>query len=201
MSQDLQQARYDQLLRRAGGLIGPGSKVSEVLAELFPVIDVESVPGELLKLMGTDIALGGTDTNGVAATNQHSQIFNPVGSGRICTVTHVAVRAETTQQIVYGLVNATLVSLTALTRMRDSRFVFNQRPVMEVRNGVNAAVAPANGRFWVQANTTYTLTDPNGVAVLHPGFGLEFSTSTVNTDFDVGYHWRERQAEESELNF
>ncbi len=48
MGQELQQNRYDQLIRRVGGIIGPGSKVVEALGELFPVIDVENVPGELL---------------------------------------------------------------------------------------------------------------------------------------------------------
>jgi len=55
---ELQQNRYDQLLRRVGDLKGPGSKVNDVLQELFPTIDVENVPGELLFLMGTHIGLG-----------------------------------------------------------------------------------------------------------------------------------------------
>ena len=39
MSQ-LQQSRYDQLLRRVGDLKGPGSKVNDVLHELFPMFDL-----------------------------------------------------------------------------------------------------------------------------------------------------------------
>ena len=54
---EVQQNRWDQLIRRVSGSIGPGSRVSETLSELLPVMDVERVPGELLRLMGTDVAM------------------------------------------------------------------------------------------------------------------------------------------------
>lgn len=201
MPQDLQQNRYDQLIRRVGDLKGPGSKVNEVLAELFPVIDVENIPVELLALMGTNIAAGGQDNAGVAAVNQRSQLMNPTGSGKLITVTDVSINSDTAQQIVMGLVAVALTTNVGTQRFRDGRLTTTQVPTGEIRTDSSAAAAPVVYRFDVEAAVNVFFHDNKGIWVLSPGTGLQISTTTVNTSLTTGYQWRERVAEPSEFNF
>jgi len=91
VTNEIQQNRYDQTLRRVTGIIGPGSKVAEVLTELFPVIDVERVPGELLILGGTDLAAGGASLDGGPGNSSEINLHNPPGSGKIITCTQILI--------------------------------------------------------------------------------------------------------------
>jgi len=138
----IQQNRYDALMRRVGDLKGPGSKVNDVLEELFPVIDVERVPGELLALMGTRIAAAGSTIAGVADVQQRIQLFNPVGSGKLIAITHAYVSTTTAQELSFGNVTTTLTTATGVERFRDSRFGVVDKPSGQIRRGTNAAVAP-----------------------------------------------------------
>jgi len=97
MTFEVQQTRWDRIIRRVSGSIGPGSRVSETLSELFPVLDVERVPGELLLLGGTAICVGANDNSGAAGQVARHQIFNPVGSGVIATVSKLIVASTVTQ--------------------------------------------------------------------------------------------------------
>jgi len=201
VSQDLQQARYDQLMRRVGGLIGPGSKVSEVLGELFPVLDVESVPGELLALMGIRLAAGSTSQGGAAAVQQRSQLFNPADSNRLITCTRIDVRSDATQRIHYGLVTDALGTATGVDRFRDGRFGTTRRPSGQTRFAAAAVISPSVAQLHVVGNVGSVLRDDNGLFVLSPGIGVQLTTSTLNTGLSASFLWRERAAERSELNF
>ncbi len=201
MSQELQQNRYDRLIRRVGGLIGVGSKVSEVIGELFPMIDVENLPGELFLLAETRLGMGATNNAAFAGLNNQSQIFNPVDSGSLITVSRVDIASASNQQIVFGLVTA-LLSGTNMTRnFRDGRLPIGPDTVAEIRSDQLAGANPNICRVRLQVNDNLTITDRNDIAVLAPGTGLQFSTTTVNTTLSVNYFWRERAAESSELQF
>lgn len=199
---EIQQTRYDHLLRRVAGLIGPGSKVGDAITELLPTIDVENVPGELLALMGTRVALGHTTETGVAAVNQRSQLFNPEGSSTIITLTTLFVETANVQRIQFGLVDTALTTLSNVRAFRDSRLPLGPVTVGQIRTDTDAAIEPVGSFGFVAAvNESIAISDPNGVAVLSPGFGLQVTTATVNTNLIVGYLWRERPAEQSELSF
>lgn len=200
MSQELQQNRYDQLIRRVGGLIGGGSKVSEVLGELFPVLEVENTAPELRLLGGTILGLGQRRSNGVAALQQRIQLFNPAGSGNLITITACEVLSGTRQAVALGLVDTALATATATQRPRDGRVNILSPILGQIRFGNSAVVAPDVGRFQVQANEGRQLENSDGLFVLPPGFGLQLSTTTLNTLLDVTFWWRERVAELSELN-
>lgn len=200
MGQELQQGRYDQLLRRVGGIIGPGSKVSEVLGELFPVLDVESVPLELFLLMRTAVGAGGRSSGATPAMHNRIQLFNPVDSGKLITVTHVAVSANTTQEIHYGTVDAPLATNTSVQRFFDTRLGITAQPTGQIRFGVSAAIAPSVARFHTELNISTFLDSDVGIAVISPGFGFQFTTTVVNTLLRVAFRWKERAAEQSELN-
>ncbi len=202
MTSELQQNRYDQLIRRVGGIIGPGSKVSEAISELFPMIDVERVPAELLALMATRLATGHTQEAPVAAVNQRSQLFNPTGSNTIITCTQLSFRSNSDQQIQFGLVDVALGTLNNTRGPRDSRFDLGPFTVGEMRNGTNAGIAPVEAfTVFVQADVGLQVKDENALFVITPGFGLQATTTAQNTRLNCAYMWRERGAEQSELNF
>jgi len=200
MGTELQQHRYDALMRRVGDLKGPGAKVGEVLEEVFPIVDLESPPAELYALGGTALGFGGTAVTAVAAEFSRAQVFNPLGSGKIITVTSALFSVPTTDGIRWGLVNAALLTGVGTEVQRDPRLGFTSAPVGEIRRNTTAAAAPATGQTVLLADTPFTLTDLNGLAVLPEGFGLEASPRTVNIALFATFFWRERVAEPSELN-
>lgn len=199
---ELQQNRYDQLLRRVGDLKGPGSKVSEVLTELFPVLDVENVPGELMILSAYDLAFGGAARAGAAGEQGRVQIFNPVGSGKIMTVTKMLVSVSLGQDIRWGISNVALDTAPQLQFFRDTRKdpFKPSLPTGQIRTQSSVAAAPATCRIAVLIGDSFTLEDVNGLAVLSAGFGLEVGTTTLATEITACFYWRERTAEPSELN-
>jgi len=194
----IQQNRWDQLLRRVGGIIGPGSKVGSVVTDLFPMLDVERVPGELLALGGTRICFGGTSQAAFAGLTDQAQLFNPADSGTIITVTRLDITTSNTQKIAMGIVSAVLTPV-ANEQFRDSR-LFGPLPVGAFSIATAAAGDPINQ--WasqVLANGTQAIEPKNGIAVLTPGFGLQVTTITQQTTLNIGWWWRERPAEQSEL--
>jgi len=199
MTADLQQTRYDQIIRRVGGIIGPGSKVSEALSELFPVIDVERVPGELLLLGQTYLCLGAANLSAGVGDTARVQIFNPVASGRLITVSSAFASSTAGQTIRFA------TSITALTTgvgtevFRDRRLSAVGGPSGQIRTDATVALTDAHGQYRTLANVGFLLNDENGVAVLPPGSGFEFGCGSTNTALFATFNWRERVALESEL--
>jgi len=196
----IQQTRYDQLLRRVAGIIGPGSKVSEVLSELFPMIDVENVPAELLILAGTRTCAGGGFQGATAAQAVKFQLFNPVDSGHIITITRVLHSADSTQNHRWGRSTAVFATTrSGAGEFTDTRNDIVNKPVAEIRELSEAALANAANLIVVPANEPLVLENENSIAVLSPGFGWEIGNQAVNTGGSVSFYWRERVAEQSEL--
>lgn len=200
MGTEIQQNRYDQLLRRVGGLIGPGAKVAEVLAELFPVLDVENVPGELLLLGGMRIAMGGGTFTSIAAQSPRIQLFNPVDSASIITLTRLTASTTSNDTVRFGPVTVPLTSGIGTETYRDLRLALAQRPVGEIRQESSVAFADGTGQSNVLAQTPYLLEDENGVCVLPPGSGFEIGITARLAPITTMWFWRERNAEASELN-
>jgi len=199
---EIQQNRYDQLIRRVAGIVGPGSKVAEALTELFPTFEVENVPGELLALGGTKLCCGAARNAAVAGQKTRIQLFNPVDSGHIITVTHVAVFAEAVSEFVnHAVRQIPLTTITSLERFRDGRFPTPGRPVGQIRLEFSVAQTDPDQILSIVNTTTLFLDDPNSLAVLPPGSGYEFGCQTNNISLVTAFRWRERPAEQSELNF
>jgi len=197
----IQQNRYDQLLRRVADLKGAGSKVSDALTELFPVIDVERVPGELLLLGGTSLGLGSTTVTGSAGQNARIQLFNPAGSGKLVTVSSCLVSSSNSQTIRFAVTGTALATGIGTEVFRDFRLGGTARPTAQMRTADTVAFTDANGQFRVIGNTPFEVEDPNGICVLPEGSGLEFGTGTNATPLFITFFWRERVAEPSELTF
>jgi len=197
----IQQGRYDALLRRVADLKGPGSKVNDVLEELFPVFDVENLPEELYILMQTDLCMGGATLAGVASQSGRGQIFNPAGSGKIITVTQGGFSAVATSTIRWGRRDTPLTTHFQTQIFRDTRHPAGNLPTGQIRGQTSVALANASGQTKTIANTDFALKDPNGLAVLTEGTGFEMGTDAGFQAVFFYFYWRERVAEPSEINF
>jgi len=198
---ELQQTRYDQLVRRVGGVIGPGAKVAEALPELFPVLDVERVPGELLALMGTRLAMGSEVINSAVAEFSTIQLFNPANSGFLITVSSVIISSQSNTEYRWNIETAAIGSASLNIRFRDGRFTGVSRPVGQVRTLSTPAATVRAGQVRNASDTPFILNDANGVAVLSPGTGLTIQEIEADQTLVVAFNWRERVALEAELNF
>ena len=201
MTNELQTARYDNLLRRAGGLLGPGSKVTETLSELFPVFEAENLPAELLFLGGW---ITGMNTAVGAATvgeTSRLQVFNPLGSGKIAVLTDafLSIGSGTAIEINWQINETPFpVIVTGITRDTHAGFAVG---TALATGPLSTGNTPTAGRLTVPANATFHFHVDNGIAVLAPGSGLEIGTSADNLALNVTWFWRERIALDSELNF
>ena len=200
MTNEIQQNRYDRLLRRVAGIIGPGSKVSEVLSELFPVLDVESVPSELLILAGTRTCFGGGTINAGAGFAPKMELFNPAGSNTIITLTDVYVSSSSGSMTVrWGTNTVQLTTQIATELFSDTRNPVLFNPVGEVGTEAAVAFAPATGQARLISNTVLHLEGKNDLMILSPGNGFQVGLGTNNTIIHVTFYWRERPMETSEV--
>lgn len=198
MSQDLQQARYDQLIRRVGALYGGGSKVTEVLAELFPVIEVENTTPELIALSGWRTVWQSTERPGVAAQPSASQLRNPAGSNMLIAVTQVVLRLDISSNVQMEISTATF-GTPVPGLYRDSRFGTPRNSTGQVSSADNVAVG--GGLRLLIETSPFTIRDDNGIVVLSPGANLNIGTTGNDRLLTVNYFWRERQVQQSELLF
>jgi len=198
---EIQQGRWDQILRRLGDLKGAGSKANDLLSEVFPVIEVEQVAPEARALGGTVLGHAGTTLVAGAGFNAKMQIFNPLGSGKIATVTSALVSSNVVGTIQWGIEELARSIATGLGRVRDARFGPATSTTLVLRTEANADPGPLGGVILPAANTSFILSDVDGLAVLRPGSGLTITSVTAASTLRVTFFWRERVAEPSELNF
>ena len=196
----LQQNRYDQLLRRVGDLKGPGSKVNDVLTELFPMIDVENVPAELLLLSGARLCMGTiSETAGGALNFVHTFLRNPADSGVIIRLISVSIFSADAHAVNFGpsLNSATAGGARAFT---DTR-VFGEGTVGITQSDNNLLAAAV--RFFqiqLQANVNQIFEPPAAIGVIAPGSSFGVGSDFANSALNVSYLWLERVAEPSELD-
>jgi len=197
---EIQQTRWDRIIRRVSGSVGTGSHVSETLSELFPVIDVERVPGELLLLGGTQLAMGTIVVSPVAANFSLAMLRNPGGSKTLITVTKVLMSASATIQGNAGVTLNTF-GTAGSQAIRDTRRGPADPPVGLVLGEVSLVFGVDFFRFILTGGMNTILEDENSVAVLAPGTAFAVGALSTNTAIRASFFWRERPAEESELQF
>lgn len=198
---EIQQNRYDQLIRRVNNIVSGGSMVSDALSELFPMIDVENLKTELQLLSGTRLGFATSTLIASALDQNHHQLFNPVDSGLIVVLERVDFNDQTAQLIEYALAELPLTNSTANHALRDTREGILRQPVAQVRDVQQPGSLPRFGSFRVEPDVTFTLADKRGLFLLAPGTGLSFSTTVLNTTSNVTFQWRERVAQPAELSF
>jgi len=198
---ELQQGRYDQLLRRVGDLKGGGSKVNEALEDLFPVLEVEDTVPELLALAGWRTAWQSTERPSVMGQVTKSQLINPADSGFLVAVTQFLIITDGVTKLQVEIGTAEIGTPVA-GLYRDSRFGTPRATVALVSSADNI---PTGGGLRLTSNVTAdfqnSIRDDNGIVVLAPGSTLDIGTVSGRIVLTVNYFWRERIAEPSELNF
>jgi len=194
----IQTARHDGLIRRLFSIKGGGSLMAESLGDAFPVLLLEGGPVELLKLAGWELGIGGLQaTSGVGETNA-VQIFNPPNSGKIVIPTTCHVNTGVASVLFVG-VTAVALGTASVGRQRDTREGVTARTTAIIRTGVDAVVPVGSARMRTVGNTDFKIADQEGLAVLGPGTGFTIVTVATNVTVNVGFWWRERVAESSEL--
>lgn len=196
---ELQQNRYDQLLRRVGDLKGPGSKVNDALTELFPMFDVENVPLELLLLSGTRICMGVTATTaGGGAFFGIHLLRNNAGSGVIARL--IGVEVLMAAGIVVAGPTQNSGTLSGQRAFVDGR-VFGEGTSLVTMADNNSLVQGSNFfQFRTNADLQGRLFPPGGLAVISPGTSFSVGDGLPNVAVVVSWLWTERIAEPSELN-
>jgi len=200
MTYEVQQTRWDRIVRRVTGSVGPGSRVSETISELMPVVDLERIPSELLLLGGTQIVFGQSLAPAVAATFPYVSVLNPVNSGNLLTITSAQLFSNTA-----GLLNISLTQnvlpVAGTQSIRDGRRGITGVPVGQALIDNNLVAGGLRSRLRILASIPFFWQDPNDLAVLSPGTALLISHTAANVTLEAQWMWRERPAEESELQF
>lgn len=187
-------------MRRVGDLKGPGSKVADVISEVFPIVDLENLPAELYALGGTVLAYGGGNVAATAGEISQMAIFNPATSGKIMTVTSAIVSHGLGTGINWSFIAAEFSTTIATQIQRDTRLGFTTLPSGLVQTESGAGFPGATGTIQVLPDTPLFLKDENGLAVLEPGTGFHVSPITVNSALFATFYWRERVMEPSEAS-
>lgn len=181
-------------------LKGPGSKVNQALTELFPVVEVENVPSELLLLMGTRLCMGriALGPGGAGNFNTH-YLHNPVGSGVLGTILEISVSTDIFQQIFMGPTQNTDTQ-AGIRAVADLR-AFPENPTLQTMGNNNLLVA-APAFYHVVDNGTdgFRFSPTRGLAVLSPGGSFVVGCSSSNTAQRTSFFWIERTAQPSELS-
>ncbi|KKL93326.1 hypothetical protein LCGC14_1875780 [marine sediment metagenome] len=201
MTYEVQQTRWDRIIRRVSGSVGPGSRVSETLSELFPVLDVERLPGELLLLGGTQIVMGSSLVVAAPAVFPTVGLNNPVGSANLITITKVQLHSDTSQRLNLA-VTTNILAVRGTEEIRDGRIApVNGTPVGQPMEETSVLPGAIRGHLRITGDDPLFLEEENGIAVLPPGRMFMISGITANTSLEAGWFWRERPAQESELQF
>ena len=195
---EIQQNRWDRLVRRVAGIVGGGSQVNDTLNELFPTIDVENVPGELLALANMRLGWVSGLLAASAAERNHHQIFNPEGSGTLIVITRVVAFCSVTSIFRFSNFIGQLPTLAGNERPRDTRRGTLAEMTAQHRTDQSAVSGGLDFQMISLANTMQVLEDRNGISILFPGTGLTVSNQTLDIDSTVSFMWRERAFEPSE---
>jgi len=175
--------------------------VNDALSELFPMIDVETLNTELLRLSGWRTCFGASQLLASVGELNHHQLFNPVGSGMIMVPTRIDMRISSTADFRYATSAIALTDFTANRSFRDTRGDLSGTPVGQPRSVQQVGGIALVGIFRVIADITSTIQNDSGLFTLAPGTGITFATGTNNLVSQISWFWKERVAEPAELNF
>ena len=191
------------MIRRVTGIIGPGSKVSQVITELFPMINVEAPPAELLFLGDIFTCFEGGRVAGVAGQFSQAQLFNPPDSNALMSITKIIMTTDTpsSSDWNWGLLPVVFAGApVGQANFTDARQRFPNQPIGQVRQRNQVAVGVRTGRARTKVDVPFELSNENGIAVLEPGTGFEIEAGLTDHALIYTFYWRERVAEASELN-
>lgn len=197
---NINQGRYDRLLRRTTAQVGPGSKVGNALEDLFPVLEVENAPIELLRASGWVVGMGQIFATSAVGTTPAHQLFNPPNSSKLVVLTHLSFVATAAVVIRYGPAFVALTDASIPGAQRDTRDG-QIRSTVALLQREDDGVASTFAMRRLAASVQQEIFDQNGLAVLAPGSGFVLTSATTNVNLGTSWLWRERVAEPEELDF
>jgi len=196
----IQQTRYDRLLRRTTAQYGGGSKLGEALEDLFPVMEVEDTPSELLRATGWILGAGQGNRAPAVGTKASIQLFNPAGSGNLVVLTDLFIGMAATTRCASGPSFSALTRASTPGQQRDTRNGELRRTVGLIQDEDDGLVSNLLN-VQVIANETLHVQGHNDVAVLAPGSGWRVTTAVDDVTLRLSFFWRERVAQPEELDF
>jgi len=195
----LQTGRLENLIRRWGSIKGGGSVLSETLGDVFPILDLENLPPELLLPAGISMFAGSVSATGSAGNLAGIGIVNSVDSGMILTITKFHVKTVAVQAISCGI--QTPIATAINTRNLDTRSAQNFQGSARLFGSSNTAGVLGNFIIDTQATIDREVTVPHGIVVLTPGTSFQCTASVVATLLRGTFFGYLRLAEPSELSF
>jgi len=194
----VQQGRWDRLARKIADQFGPGSKAGELLSDVFPVMELENTTMELKVLTKWDFGVGSAHGTSAAATTNGMQIFNPGGSGKIVVVTQVIITIGGNQDVSGGIAFVALADASVAGVKRNTIAGASRATVALIQQEDDA---PTIDDIFIagKSGEPYTMSDPDGIALLYPGSGLRFTNVSDASELNITFTWRERSAVGSEL--
>ena len=196
----VQTGTFDNLIRRLFSIKGGGSELSETLGDVFPILDLENLPTELLILRGWVLGMGRISNLSAAATVNSHQLFNPTGSGKLIVLTSLRISPTNAGVFDYGPAFSALTDTSVAGAQRDLR-AGSIKPTNGLLQEEDNGTGSAFGAVSIAANVSLELTDPNGLMVLLPGTAFRINEAATNKTLRTAWMWRERSFEPSEVNF
>ena len=194
----LQTARLESMIRRWGSIKGGGSLLSDTLADVFPVFDLENLTPEMQLLADWFPWFGFATILGGVAQLGGLLVQNAADSGKIVVVEKMIINTVVAQDVTCGV--RAVVAAGAAVRNRDGRspnLVNNNVQIF----GSNNTTTQFGMILQTAANIDREFEIRNGIAILGPGSAFAVVMSVANETMTGTFIGRVRQAEPSELNF
>jgi len=196
----IQTGSFDNLIRRLYSIKGGGSELSESLGDVFPILDLENLPAELLLLRGWRKFSAFATQVAVAAQTTALQLVVPDANTNLVVVEKLIIKVQTASNVTIG---TNVAAFTELANVNNQDTRSPEASNAHVRlAGTNNAATTANGailRLTTGVDREFEV--PGGIAVLGPGGVFSVIVSTGDLDLTVSFFGRERIAEPSEVSF
>jgi len=188
----IQTGRYADLLRRYLGMKGVTEVAGELSPEISPVFILESDLPEWNFLKGTKLMSGVWTRGPVAAQNSAVRLRNPAGTGVVAIINEIQGESNNASVIIVARDTDQGNLATILPSVsRDTRTPATDSSALIQSTGNNVATLGESFlTFQILATTTFRGTPS---LVLTPGFQMQLTCLTVNSDIRGFFQWRERR--------
>jgi hypothetical protein len=193
----IERGQFSTLLRRYLGMAGVSDVVDELAPEISGVFVLEQERPEWEFLKGARLLGHAGSVPAQAASNSAVRYRNPANSGMIAIFTHAMTGGVlgSLHTMTHGAIATDQATINGYG-IRDGR----QTPIggaMIVSSGYAAPGGNAIGGIILPANTSLQMLFPSAVVVV-PGWALNISMSTPNSDLYTNVHWLEKRLDDLE---
>lgn len=152
---------------------------------------VSTIDSALSRTLANQAFLGLRSDGAVAGQYAHSQLWNPVGSGKDLYLESMSVSSSTAQIITVGSHNVAYTEVSGPANT-DNKLLGNAVGVAQLRGQNNAALlftkASRFARVLALTDLSIQFREP---VVIRPGYGAIAYCNVVNADLSVNFEWFE----------